>query len=484
MPSSTNAYVLSFSSDSDEAKRTIYCLQGLVNQTKAEVFVPTRPYDMEHLTNSRKPFVRLSQVGGANSGLRTLFQRYSGRVQKMYLYDPAKDWTFFLALMASAQNSGIPVTASIRTQLVAQVPGWSGTVVDYRTKGTDRASGYRWAITNLMPGCTKKVTFVIRSLDRPVFDYAVATKGFIAYLNLSDSTELAVQRSIFATSGFGPRSVMMGYNYDSANEVANAYGIGYVPSDYYSNGSFWSSFANRTFTQTRGSAITAQNGKVYVSLVWSDGDNIQFDQRDTYQLWKGAARGVVPVATSLSPVLQELDPCLLARYYALKSSKDELVAGPSGWTFMFLDDFKTDNNALLDWCRLNRTWCADAGFHSASLWRATLTSARFTTYVTNCGLDSILMPAITTPQVNRGVVLVKEGGNNWVPNALYDALSSVAANANAPVFTSQKMIVQGFSTNGGYAAVTNVVGRLNRTYPGKYVFISHGSMAATIKARQ
>ena len=41
----------------------------------------------------------------------------------------------------------------------------------------------------------------------------------------------------------------MGYRGDQVNDIANPYGIGYVVSDLYANGSFWSSFPDKTYTQ-------------------------------------------------------------------------------------------------------------------------------------------------------------------------------------------------------------------------------------------
>lgn len=54
-------------------------------------------------------------------------------------------------------------------------------------------------------------------------------------------------------------------------------------------------------------AVVAEKGKVYVSLLWSDVDNLQFDQNMLYKAWKDPARGSIPVGTALSPALQELN---------------------------------------------------------------------------------------------------------------------------------------------------------------------------------
>jgi hypothetical protein len=90
---------------------------------------------------------------------------------------------------------------------------------------------------------------------------------------------------------------------------------------------------------------------VYVSFILIDGDNIQIDQELIYQLWKDPARGTVPVGTALTPVFQEFNSPLLDYYYANKTANDELIAGPCGFQFIYLDNFK--DTLLPQWCALN-----------------------------------------------------------------------------------------------------------------------------------
>ena len=48
----------------------------------------------------------------------------------------------------------------------------------------------------------------------------------------------------------------MGYakSGDDLLAAVNNYGIGYVVSDYYANGSFWSAYPNKSFYQPKGKA--------------------------------------------------------------------------------------------------------------------------------------------------------------------------------------------------------------------------------------
>jgi autotransporter-associated beta strand protein len=488
-PPAAEAFLLRFSGDTTDSRATSYALQGLVNSVSAEVFIDQRTNDRAQIDSSGKPYTVLNtaQVGGSASlrGVRTLFDKYHPSVQKMFLYDPAKDWTFYLALMAGAQQNGIPVTDTVRAALQAQVPGWAGTVVDYRNIGTNRIEGYDWALANLMPNCTKKLVYFARDFDLVCLDYAAASKSFVFDLSLADPAQVAKISEIFATPGYGVGTSLGGYAGDSVNELANPYGIGYNVNNFYSNGSFWSSFPNKTYTQPTGEAVTALNGKVYVAILLSDGDNLQFAQGALYSNWRNDPnRGTVPVGTSMPPVLQEMDTPLLDWYYANKTPNDELVAGPSGFQFIYLNDY--DPALLPQWCEINAKWTADAGFHTTSVWRGDFPSANYDVYTALSGVDNIrhnrnLFPLGSNPQFSNGVPVFNERIRD-IQNEqeMYDDLAGVTANPSAPVFATVKLITARFGTS-IFTSIKTVVDRLNADFPGKYVFQLPSDQAETAR---
>ena len=211
MPAATNAYVVNIHEDSADAWMTAWSLQGMINQKCAEVYLINNPWDWDPLKECGKPYEELPRLTGTDAGLRTLFQKYQGQVKKIYIYDPDKDWTWYLALMSGAQQEGIPVTETIKDELMSEF-GWRGDVEDFRDQWANRIEAYDWALENLMPNCTRKVIFATsnRRLDaatkrtterigNPITDYAVASKGFVFWLDFD--TERAEVRKIFQHSG-------------------------------------------------------------------------------------------------------------------------------------------------------------------------------------------------------------------------------------------------------------------------------------------
>ena len=474
MPAATNAFVVDCQKNSESSKMTAWALQGLINRQSAEVYVVNNPQHLEQLEFCKKAFQVLEPLAGNDSGLRTLFQKYQARVKKMFVCDPKQDWTWYLALMAAAQQDGIPVTESIRNELTSEF-GWKGNVEDFRDKWTNRIAAYDWALAHLMPGCTKRVVFVPK-FGTPIMDYVAATRGFAFRLDFK--TEEAEIKKIFRSKNYSVGTSLMGYAGDWANATANLFGIGYAPGNRYANGSFWSSFPNKSHTQPPGKAIKAEPGKIYASIMWSDGDNLTFDQNTFFKFWHDPNRGKVPVATALNPSLQELNPPLLDWYYENMTDNDELMTGANGVQFIFTADF---NESLYPaWCRLNRLWCAGAGFHSARNVVHVNPSVKYSTYMTTCGFDGVIgagwaIKAGFPPQVEAHGALGEQ--------KLYEEFTKVKPNPKAPMFVNFTATAQDFDhKDSGYSAIKRQVDRLEEAYPGRYVFLLPKDQFATIKA--
>jgi hypothetical protein len=474
-PQATNVWVVNCLKSSSDAKTAAFALQGLVNQTSAEVYVISDGRHAEQLKSSLKPVTWLTNLHGEDSGLRNLFDRYQSHVKQMFVYDPQEDWTARLALMASAQQDGLPVTATLRSNLMAEFH-WTGKVTDFRGRWTNRVEAYDWALTNLMPQCSDRVLFTLHNGMR-LSDYVVATRGFDFFLNRDRPEERQELTKILNARNWGLGSSLMGYAGDAINACINPLGMGYVVSDYYGNGSFWCSFSNHVYNQSPGAAIPAQKGKIYVSLMWSDGDNIQFDQNALYGFWHDSARGKIPVATSLSATLQELNPPLLDWYYNRRTDNDELMAGPAGVQFIYIPNFS--EKLFRAWCEMTRSWCADAGFHTVRSWRLPKGGFRYQLYTNICGFSGIIddwqnIKSYPPQLANHTVKTEKQFEEN---------LASLKPDPAAPRFDCYNLIAQGFDhKHGGFSAIKRIVEQVQQQYPDRYVFQLPKDQFATIAA--
>ncbi len=86
----------------------------------------------------------------------------------MFVYDPDKDWSWYLAQMAAAQQGGLPVTEPLRNDLTSEF-GWKGEVEDFRSRWANRIEAYDWALAHLMANCSSQLVFVSR-MDKRLGD--------------------------------------------------------------------------------------------------------------------------------------------------------------------------------------------------------------------------------------------------------------------------------------------------------------------------
>jgi len=495
MNSADTLLVYDIRNDAPEAKLAALMLQGLINQGSAEVYVLTREKNLDQLwlEESGKSYTPVSLLEGSNPGLRTMYRDYQSLINKFIVWDGSKDWTFNIALMKGALEGGLPVTDAIQSSLISEY----GTkpMEDIRSNWSGRVEAYDWAIEHLLPSMDKRVLFSA-GLRMPdwmgypwnIFDYAVASKSFTFYLDPRNSDENEVFKRIIREGEYPPGTSVMGYaaNADDLNEYTNPLGVGYVVSDYYSNGSVWSSFESKIYTQPAGVAVQAEPGKVYVSITTSDGDNLQYAQQ-LIDYFQDPAMGEVPIGITIPPVLRELGSPILDYMYAKKGDNIELVAGPSGYQFIYADHYSSSGYET--WLQKNRKWLTDAGVHTANVWRLPLNSTYHKQMVDSLmgsGVTGILRGDDMRPiNAHHGIYTISQGNMLTRDGEVYSILSSVSADDEHPVFYNLYPILAfyGVDDNGEavfFGRLKAEIDKLQQDFPGKYVFLKPQDIVATI----
>ncbi len=500
MEQADTLYVYDIRNDTAEAKLSALALQGLINQGTAKIYVIAREdVDVAWLDTAGKSYVKVPLLSGDNAGLRTLYRDYRNSISKFILWDGDSDWTYPVALMKGSLEGGLPVTETIKNSLQSEFG--TKTAEDIRTNWNSRIAAYDWALDNLMPRLNKQVIFSagLRTTEpnpkdnwkvNPwlVFDYAAASKSFVFYLDPRVENEKKEIEKIIQRGGYAAGTAVLGYapNGDELNATVNPYGIGYVVSDYYSNGSVWSSFPNHTYSQAPGVGIEAQPGKVYVSIVASDGDNMQFDQSSLYKQFQSTEVGTVPVGITISPSAQELASPFLDYFYEKKSGNVELLAGPTGFQFIYPENY---TNGYTSWLSYNRTWLLNAGIHTTQIWHSEVNSTshkQMADSLVGSGIAGIFRGDNVEPiNAYHGIYTISQGDMIQNYGDIYNVLKNVNASATSPVFHNIYPILAGYGsdTNGKavfFERVKQEVDRLNKDYPGKYVFLKPCDEIATI----
>ena len=111
-----------------------------------------------------------------------------------------------------------------------------------------------------------------------------------------------------------------------------------IPTDGARNLSFLTWLAPKgEVRQSLLGSIKLDENKRYVSLIASDGDNIQYVLNSMREHWEAKAKTFVPLGRTITPTLSLYAPAVLDVYYRESSERklDEFIGGPSGFGYSF-----------------------------------------------------------------------------------------------------------------------------------------------------
>ncbi len=480
-------YAFDLRKEDNISKMICAAAQGIINQQTAQAYLIFEDHLLDQLNDADIDYEIVPNYNHKQYGaLGALLNTFQDRFSKILIWDEEKEWTWCLAQMIAAQQKGLPVTATVKdfllNDLKLNIP-----VEDLRNQWTGKLEAYQWAIDNLSANCHNTLSFSAglrsdyKSNPWRIYDYATASKGFVFWLDEKKAAEKAMIGKIFTAMDYQPGSATMGYGFngDELNDAINPYNTGFMVSDYYSNGSFWCAFQNKSFRQRKGQAIEAQPGKIYVSIIWSDGDNVQFDANQLYRMIKyGKRRGEVPTGITMASVLQELNPALLDFFYKNLTPMDELVAGPSGFQFIYGDKYNA--NTYASWLEMNRIWLQTAGFRTVCLWNTAIED-RFEQYMSTCNLQGIFDGwSKYQYKYQDGVVVLNQGAHCWKEGDVFDDLKKAVVNPNKPVFRNVYLIAANYGGIDGYERLIRELERMESFRPNTYVYLLPMDLCATL----
>ncbi|MGW5216106.1 GxGYxYP domain-containing protein [Streptomyces sp. NPDC004051] len=164
-------------------------------------------------------------------------------------------------------------------------------------------------------------------------DYAVASRAMVLWLapagETGDLLDDALSRLAPTTpyTGWFPNDVAGEWG---GVDRASRHGVEVVATDFYMNGTVHAGVPARVSSRVRTRPKARLRNRVYVTFTVGEGDNVQYCQRRMRDIWDDPARGTVPVNWTVSPLLADLGPALLAHYQRTATDNDLLVCGPSG----------------------------------------------------------------------------------------------------------------------------------------------------------
>jgi GxGYxYP putative glycoside hydrolase C-terminal domain/GxGYxY sequence motif in domain of unknown function N-terminal/Concanavalin A-like lectin/glucanases superfamily/Regulator of chromosome condensation (RCC1) repeat len=255
---------------------------------------------------------------------------------------------------------------------------------DLRGRFTTKYQIYSYLYSNYWPQCTHRmIAGLAPDLHGELRDYLVATKCANVWLdpgplNSSDRSTLAPFLNDMKPlngiyTGWWP-SEGNGLNY-----IAQ-YGIPVLASDFFRNASVFSGIPHQINVPPIPPPPPLTN-KVYVSLILSDGDNIQYMQHVMKMDWDKPARGTIPIGWTVSPLAVDLDPMMMNHYWSSATTNDCLISGPSGAGYCHIQNWSSANQAAL--AKVSDAYLQRAGLKVITVWDQVTTGVA-RAFATNC----------------------------------------------------------------------------------------------------
>lgn len=332
------------------ARRAAISLQGLLNRDRPFCYVLATPEDegwLHWLHAAYAPNAAIRQIE-----VEAFFQEFAAGRFPAVIYDPdALHAAANVATAWAAAHNAIVATEDVAARYGLEV------AEDLR-KRTFAASheAFDWALRSWAPGTPRRTASIAPSRDL-ISDYLIAHRIFPFWVSgPRDAVEPGgdvlgeirfAQRLLSATPlntpvfGFGHFALYRGIGEAEMVEMVSRFGKYQVVTGQTPNLSFFSGFRVESLKQKRRTPPQLDPSRVYVALIVSDGDNVNYWHARFPKLWQDPGRGTFPINWSIGPAAMDLEGPMVARAYADATENDHFVAAVSGAGYIYPEIYGT-----------------------------------------------------------------------------------------------------------------------------------------------
>ena len=345
-------------------------MAGLVNRTQPRVYVEetVAPSPDEGKTTWLKtlaiPYNTYAQPApwspGATLPANDAYQlvgKYRSAIKGSIVYDPTQLDSINIATTLAGIDDAVvaSLTVGLRLKLEFGIPILKSLVNLF----TSPLQAYTWAFQNVWPYANHRLLVGLRpgglynpAVNPPLIpsgtlrDYAVATRAMVVWLDPQDPTQTALLKQYLAAVqaerpqyGLPAWTPYLGWFPVTGStpwlgewngvEALSQYSFSTVPADAFNQMTVFAG-TSRTAGPPPPPPVPTLANRIYVSVVFSDGDNTQMNQHRMRLMWDSGSRGKVPLGWTMSPLLADAAPAMLSYYDGTASPLDEIIAGDSG----------------------------------------------------------------------------------------------------------------------------------------------------------
>ncbi|GHJ37044.1 GxGYxYP domain-containing protein [Streptomyces sp. TS71-3] len=305
---------------------TLISLQGIVNRTQPRIYL------LANVGEGKATWQPDTGVpNDSPSTLAALVARYRSEVKGAVIPDPALPQSVSVATTLAGLEDALIATPEMAASLGLPI------IEDLRGRFTSDLAASQWQIDTLWPRTTHRMVISMNtSLTAYLRDYAIANRALTVWLDHSDPAQKAlIERLADDMPDHSPYMGWLRGGESPAVETLSNRSCHVLAADTAQNLSVWSGVPASIDTNPYQAATPALQNKIYVTLTYSDGDNLQYAQHKMRQLWDDPARGQIPVNWPVPPEILDAAPALYAHYQRTATTKDYLLSGPSGLGYVF-----------------------------------------------------------------------------------------------------------------------------------------------------
>lgn len=370
---------------SKDEQITFSALQGLVNRTRPEIFLLERRSEEGATTWPETAGFKLKEIGLMSK--YDLVEKHAKAASGVVLYDPSVSPHYRnVACSVASQKKALPVTAEV-LGLMKEKGIHLKVVEDLTTlKMTSPVEIYTYFYEHWWKTSEKRLLISARPDDRGgdfhhTRDIAAATGAAAVWLDARIPEQKKMFGRFLADMKAG-EAVVLGWHPTERSGITTVseFGIGTLPADFYVSGSVFSGTDHHIRIPVVPKKPVIEN-KVYVAIIISDGDNIQYTQHAMRRVWDRTAniRGKFPLSWTIAPGLVDIGPAIMNYYYTHATPNDCFVTGPSGMGYMMpvntleepgapIGEYLKDPARMDGYARLTETYLQRSGLRVATIW--------------------------------------------------------------------------------------------------------------------
>ena len=386
LPPAKTLTICDITREPPDVQLCVLVLQGLINRTRPTVYCLFNETDSQWLNWMRRnQWVTTTRTVRS---WRELLTRHSGLVRGMVVTDPKLPATKNIANMIAAAENCIVVSPRMLPYLKLPVRS------DLRGRWKTSAEAYQWALDTLWPKLNHKLAACSYPFHLGLRDYLTQHRAFIFWISgpidgarpyANPTDEVRVAEKLLAR--MPANSPVMSYPW-AGKDIGMGEGPGVtlfaefgkylVGSVNCTNLSVHSGVRSGGLRPREPQVPRLDPGKVYVSFIMSDGDNLPVLTVSNFpQLWADPLRGKVPVGWTISPSAWLLMPDVMSYYYRTAASADAFLGAVSGIGYTYPDSYGAryrpdDRAAVFDgFLDLTGQYMREAGLRSIWIMNAT-----------------------------------------------------------------------------------------------------------------